>query len=198
MANLVIPAVGAFVGSFFGPLGANIGWMVGSALTAKDSRIEQPSVGDIQLTTANHGTPLPIVIGSQRVAGNIIWYGGKKKYTKEQEVGGKGGGSSVVVTSGYTVSFAVAICKGPILGISKVWNGGQLIIDSANGTLLPGTLYLGDNSQLPDPTMQAVEGAGSVPAYRGIAYMVMTDYDLGNTLNMPQFSFLVHKPQGVI
>lgn len=216
MASLIIPLAGAAVGSFFGPIGSSIGWMLGSAYVSRknapQTMAQQQSVGEILLTTANHGTSIPISIGSQRIAGNIIWYGGKQKYTKEQHITsstsgtGKGRGSftkskkatTTVVVTGYTVSFAVAICKGPILGISKVWNGNQLIIDAVNGTKLPGTLYLGDNSQLPNATMEAIEGSGNVPAYRGISYMVMTDYDLGNTPSMPQFSFLVHRPTGVI
>ena len=43
--------------------------------------------------------------------------------------------------------------------------------------------------------MEAVEGAGRVPAYRGLAYVVFEDLDLGPFGNrVPQFSFEVVRP----
>ena len=32
---------------------------------------------------------------------------------------------------------------------------------------------------MPDPKIEAVQGAGSAPAYRGLAYVVIEDLDLG-------------------
>lgn len=37
------------------------------------------------------------------------------------------------------------------------------------------TIYNGTQTQEPDPTIEAYEGVGNVPAYRGRAYMVVTD-----------------------
>src|SRR5690606_7657774 len=55
--------------------------------------------------------------------------------------------------------------------------------------------YPGDEEQLPDPKIEAVEGTGRVPAYRGIAYVVFEDLDLGRFGNrVPQFSFEVMRP----
>jgi hypothetical protein len=53
-------------------------------------------------------------------------------------------------------------------------------------------VHAGDEAQMPDPLIQAVEGADRTPAYRGLAYVVMerlyiTPY--GNRL--PQLSFEV-------
>ena len=49
--------------------------------------------------------------------------------------------------------------------------------------------------QLPDPKIEAVEGAGEVPAYRGTAYVVLEDLALGQFGNrVPQFSFEVMRP----
>lgn len=193
MANLVIPAVGALVGSYFGPTGASIGWALGSALSAKDQTIEQPKVGDLRIQTSSYGTTIPYVIGSQRLAGNIIWAGPKQEYTtKHKSSTGKGGGSSTVsVITGYKQSMLIAICKGPILGVRKVWSDGQLIIDCTSGSKpLIGQLYLGNDSQNLDPTYQSYVGSDA-PAYRGIAYISLTDFDLGQSGRVPQFSFEV-------
>lgn len=48
---------------------------------------------------------------------------------------------------------------------------------------------------MPDPKLEAIEGAGRVPAYRGTAYVVIEDLDLGRFGNrVPQFNFKVLRP----
>ena len=81
MANLVISAAGAAVGYMVGgPTGAQIGWMLGSAVTGK-SDIDQRKVADLNVQTAAYGAPIPFLFGKQRVAGNILWADEKKQYT---------------------------------------------------------------------------------------------------------------------
>ena len=192
MSNLVIPAVGALIGGYFGgPTGASIGWALGSAASAKDTVIEQPKVGDLRIQTSQYGTAIPFVIGTQRLSGNIIWAANKTEYTTETKAGKGGGGGTVTVSTGYKQSMLIAICKGPILGVRKVWADGKLIIDCTSGSKpLIGQLYLGDDSQMPDPTYASHVGADA-PAYRGVAYFSLTDFDLGITGRVPQFSFEV-------
>ena len=56
-------------------------------------------------------------------------------------------------------------------------------------------IYEGSDLQEPDPKMEAVEGVGMVPGYRGMAYVVLEDLDLGPFGNrMPQLSFEVFRP----
>jgi hypothetical protein len=91
----------------------------------------------------------------------------------------------------YSVSLAVAICEGPIARVGRIWADG-VELDRQAVTL---RLHRGEADQLPDPLMEAVEGLGEVPAYRGIAYAVFEDLDLtpfGN--RVPQFSFEVVRP----
>lgn len=197
MANLVIPAVTAGIGYFIGgPTGAQIGWMVGSSIQASRQKIEQPAVGDLRIQTAQYGIPIPFVIGKQRVAGNIIWASDKRPYKVETKTGGKGGGPTVV-TTGYKQDMAILLCKGPIVGVSRVWSNNKLIIDGRTQSKpLVGQLYLGTDSQGPDPTIEAKEGAGNVPGYRGLAYIVLTDFDLGQSGAVPNFSFEVLGRQG--
>jgi hypothetical protein len=191
VANLVISGVGALIGySIGGPTGAQLGWLAGSMLGGQQSVAPQ-QLADITLQTSAYGTPVNRIVGTQRVAGNVIWYGDKKQYTKT--TGGKGGAPQQT-SQGWTVDFAVGICVGPIKGIRRVWSNGTLIIDcSTTVKPLTGQLYLGNATQLPDPTIEATEGAGNVPAYRGLAYIVMNDFDLGISGVMPQLSFEVVK-----
>src|SRR5690606_16394844 len=52
------------------------------------------------------------------------------------------------------------------------------------------TLYYGTQDQMPDPTMVAVKGAGEVPAYTGIAYIVLKD-DETREGEVSQYEFVV-------
>lgn len=208
MANLVISAAGAAVGYLVGgPTGASIGWTIGSALSAKDPQtaMSAPSVGDLKVQTSQYGVTIPVCVGLQRVSGNIFWATDKTAHTVKTKTneGGKGGltgggGSVSMVSTTYSVNLAIGICKGPILGIRRVWADGKLIIDaSTTANPLIGTLYVGDNTQLPDATMESHLGSGNVPAYRGLAYIVLSNYDLGVTGRIPMFSFEVIKEGGL-
>jgi hypothetical protein len=195
MANLILPVAGAVAGSFFGPLGAQIGWMIGSAVQAGREQIVQPKVGDLRIQTSQYGSTIPFVIGRQRVSGNIIWADKKKEYQAKSRAG-KGGPTTV--TTGYTQSMLIALCKGPIQGVSRVWADGKLIIDARNSTKpLIGQLYLGDDTQTADPTYMSVVGAQNAPAYRGLAYISLTNFDLGVTGRVPQFSFEIVSGGGI-
>jgi len=202
MTQLIIPAAGALLGTYFGPVGSSIGWAIGSALTASDENINVDNtqqIGDLRVQTSEYGVTIPTVVGKQRVAGNVIWAEEKvaHTHTSESEEGGKFGGTSTTVTSSvitYTTSLAILLCKGQILGIDKIWADGKLIVDSTGSTKqLIGTVYNGSNTQNPDPFIEGKKGVGNVPAYRGLAYIVLKDFDLGVTGRIPNFSFRVLK-----
>jgi hypothetical protein len=189
MANLAISAAGAVVGYMVGgPTGAQLGWMAGSAYAASRNPVDQRQVANLHVQTAQWGEPIPFVFGLQRITGNIIWASEMKPYTITTRPG-KGG--QKVLTNGYKIDLAIGLCAGPIFGISKVWANEKLIIDSSvEAKPLVGELYLGDMLQEPDPTMVAALGAGNVPAYRGLAYIVLSDFDVTSYgAVVPQFSF---------
>lgn len=196
MANLVIPAASAGIGYLIGgPTGAQVGWMVGSTVQGSRQTIRQDSVGDLRIQTAQYGIPITYVLGKQRVAGNIIWASEKRKYEIKTKTG-KGGGPTVI-TTGYKQDLAILLCKGTIAGITRVWANNKMIVDGTPETrFLPGKVYRGTQSQMPDVTMEAALGVGNVPAYRGLAYIVIKDFDLGTSGAVPNFSFEVFGPVG--
>ena len=147
--------------------------------------MQAPNIGDLRVQTSQYGVAIPVCVGVQRVSGNIFWATDKTAHTvKTKSGGGKGGlvgggGEVTTVSTTYSVNLAIGICKGPILGVRRVWADGQLIIDASNDAKpLIGNLYLGNNTQMPDPTMESHLGAGNVPGYRGLAYIVLTNFDL--------------------
>jgi hypothetical protein len=273
MSNLLIPAASAGVGFLIGgPVGAEVGWLAGS-IYEQSKNVSNTQVGDLRIQTAQYGVPINYVVGQQRVAGNIIWASQKRPYTLKTSSKGQ---PATTVTC-YNQDMAILLCKGPIIGIHKVWANNNLIINgnavtfgtitggsgygppgeytvpmtggsgtgmvcrllvlsgtvnsctiivdgtgykvgdvvscsnasiggTGSGFSIPitvvktsvaglGTLYDGTQTTA-DPTMVAAMGAQNVPSYNGLAYMVLTNFNLGSSGYVPNFSFEIYGPQG--
>jgi hypothetical protein len=201
MAQLAVSVAGAAVGfAFGGPTGAQWGWMAGSVIGGLlfPMRVEGPRIADLRVQNSAYGQPIPITYGTFRLAGNVIWMGTP---VEQSSSSGKGGPSTTTYSA--RLSFAVGLCEGPIVGVRRIWANAQLIYDLSSGASASNVLssavaaegiriYLGSNTQGPDPTMEAELGAGNVPGYRGLAYVVFTDFDLSTYGNaLPALSFEV-------
>lgn len=201
MASLVLGTIGAAIGAPFGL--AAVGWAVGSALGSVLFPPDMPDqigprLSDLKVQNSAYGAFIPIIYGTFRLAGNVIWATDLIEHRHEEEVGGKGGGGQTQVTFTYTSSFAVSLCEGPIAAVRRIWADSKLIYDKSTGsetssfTASSFKLYLGDEAQLPDPTIEATMGVGNVPAYRGQAYWVFSDLELANFGNrVPNLTFEV-------
>lgn len=201
MATLLLSAAGAAIGSGFGGTvlglsGAVIGRAVGATLgRVIDQKIlgggsDAVEVGKIErfrLTGASEGAPVARVWGRVRIAGQVIWATRFKESTSETG-GGKGTGGPKTTQFSYSVSLAIALCEGEIRRVGRVWaDGNEIAVNTLNMRV-----YKGQDTQLPDPKIAAVEGAGKAPAYRGIAYVVIEDLELAAFGNrVPQFTFEV-------
>lgn len=211
-ARLGLTVGGAVIGAFFGPggfaVGAMLGGMAGHLLfpidDPKGAQQKAPGLNDLSIQVSTYGNAIPLPYGTVRIAGNVIWMsklkyvrtegadaGGDKKGEKKKDK--KGGGAGGATTSVFA-SFAIAIAQGPILGIRRVWADDQLVFDFQNpkqiGTRL--RIYKGDEAQVPDSTIEAEEGINKVPAYRGLAYIVFTDFKLDQFGGrLPNFHFEV-------
>lgn len=203
MTSLILGVVGAAVGfAVGGPVGAQVGFLAGSLIGSliDPPKIQGPRLNDLKLQTATYGKMIPFFWGTGRIAGNIIDQTDLEEHT--QKSGGKGG----PVTTNYTYSASFDIMLGAarrfnedvIIGVKRIWADGRLIWDEDDGTPIPCTVYVGSETQLPDPTFEAIHGVGNVPAYRGYAHCVFTDYfltDFGNRI--PSFEFEVFTGAGV-
>ncbi|MEM8576241.1 MAG: glycoside hydrolase/phage tail family protein [Pseudomonadota bacterium] len=202
MATIVLSAVGAAVGGSIGgtlaglssvavgrAVGATLGKVIDQRIMGAGSDVrETGKVDRFRLTNAGDGAPIPQVYGRMRVGGQVIWASDFLETTTTTG-GGKGAPSQPKTRSfSYSVNLAVALCEGEIVRVGRVWaDGDEVAPDSLNMRV-----YKGTQDQLPDPVIEAIEGAGQVPAYRGTAYVVMEALALepfGN--RVPQFSFEV-------
>ncbi len=199
MATILLSAVGASLGAGFGgtvlglsgavigrAVGATLGRVIDQRLLGAGSKaVETGRVDRMRIQTAGEGNPVPRLWGQMRVPGHCIWASPLVEVRKKQG-GGKGSAPSVTNIS-YRLSFALALCEGPILGVGRIWaDGEEVSADELNMRV-----YTGDEAQLPDPAIAAQEG-DQAPAYRGIAYVVIEDLGLEKWSNrVPQLSFEV-------
>ena len=209
MATLVLATAGSAIGAsiggtILGVSAATIGGFVGSTIgSAVDSwivsslapaqRIEGARLDSLRITSSTEGAVIPRLYGRVRIGGNIIWATDFREETSTtRQGGGKGGGPKVRTTEYlYYASFAVALCEGPITGIGRVWADGKPM----DMTGVTWRWYPGDEAQSPDPFIAAKMGATNTPAYRGTAYVVFEELDLGPYGNrLPQISFEVFRP----
>jgi hypothetical protein len=202
--QIVGGVVGAAAAFFFAPagyvmLGAQLGILAGGlADPPKGPTTVGPRLSDLTIQTSTYGAVIPRVYGTDAFAGNVFWLEGNKykEIPVKKKSGGKGGGSKTTAKTWVNyATFAVGLCQGPIAGIRRIWIKGELFYDA--GSSDPGTIaasntaaegfkvYLGTNTQSPDPRIQADVGAANCPAWRGLAYIVFYDLPLakyGNSL----------------
>ena len=190
---------GTFFAAVAGGVGGYLGGFVDRSIFGGKARINQEGarLNDLMVQASSYGKAIPLVYGNARIAGNIIWSRPIQEHvttTTQSSGGGKGGGGGSVETTTtsytYTASLAVAICEGPISEVVRVWaDAKQLDLTQGNYTL-----YLGDETQLPDTYISSFFSAGQTPAYRGRAYVVIKDFPLGDFGNrIPNFTFEVRR-----
>jgi hypothetical protein len=192
MAQLALAGAGAVLGSAVGMpyLGFALGSMLGGVLFPQDGPPDQiqegPRLHDLKVQSSAHGAMLPLVYGTVRIAGNVIWAADLEEQVVTETnsaSGGKGGGGSVTSTTRsylYFASFAVGLCVGTIQSVDRVWANGKLVHDNTS-SLLDMAVYLGNETQAPDDRIESALGVGFVPAYRGMAYAVI------NRLNLSEY-----------
>ncbi|WP_454737586.1 phage tail protein [Cupriavidus necator] len=204
VGQLALGIVGAVIGglaSYGNPMAIQAGFMIGAAIGGLvfPPKTPAPRINDLRLQDSAYGKFIPRVYGLFRVGGNLMWAGQPSQHTS----GGKGAGGKGPQQTTVTMSFAIGLCEGPIKGVRRIWANGKLIYDISNPSnfeAISGSnqmvsnfkVYDGDETQLPDPTMEAALGVGNVPAHRGLAYVVFNELDLSPWGSyLPSFSFEV-------
>lgn len=207
MATILLSAAGAAIGGSVGgtvmglsmaAVGRFAGGVIGRSIDQRllgqgSDVVESGRTSRLRLTGSGEGDAIAQIYGRMRVAGQVIW---ATEFREDVNVSGGGGGKGApkrptVRQFSYSVSIALAICEGEISHIGRVWADGNEI--ARDGLMM--RVYTGTRDQLPDPKIEAVEGVGMVPAYRGTAYVVIEDLELGPYGNrVPQFTFEVMRP----
>ncbi|WP_265017721.1 glycoside hydrolase/phage tail family protein [Wolbachia endosymbiont (group A) of Andrena dorsata] len=196
MSTIILSSIFGQAGSIFGPIGRIIGSELGALLGAQldgamfgldaEQKVTHGArLKNLQVQTSTYGRTIPIIYGTARIAGNIIW----SQPIKEEAITTKSKiGRGMNVTYNYYATLAIAICKGKVEKLNRIWaDTTSLSFDEIDYTF-----YSGREDQNPDPFMSSIEGEGNVPAYRGISYIVIKNFPLADYNNhVPVFTFEV-------
>jgi len=202
MATLLFQAAGAALGGVFGPVGAIVGRAVGAlagsivdrSLIGGTRAISGARLTDGRVPGAEEGTAISRVYGTARVGGTLIWATRFEEEVTVERQGGKGRGPRVE-TYRYYANVAVGLCEGPIAAVRRVWADGR----EMDLTAVEMRIYGGTRTQAPDPLIEARQGAGNAPAYRGLAYVVFEHLPLDGYGNrIPVLQFEVVRPVGTL
>lgn len=184
VGRLALAVVGYAVG---GPLGGMVGSVLGGLLFPQEIPDQHgPKLSDTSITNSSYGIGIPKVWGTYKVSGNVIWAGPVTEHKESTEIG-KGGGPEYHEYT-YTQSFALALCEGPIKRVTKILFDNKLVYDATGDTVNAGVhfrFYKGDEDQLPDSLIEQHQGAGNVPAFRGLAYLVFDELDITSYGRVP-------------
>lgn len=200
-----LPFIGAAIGSFT-PIGAQGGWMIGSAL-AFAAQPGQKSYGarlsDLKVTGMAFGQPIPWIQGTHRTAGQLIYSSDRREIATTTSQG-KGGAKSRSTTFTYEIDCLILLSSNELDGLLRVWNNGKLVYsvdaDTSDASLVASsetelwrriTFYGGAPDQMPDPTYEAAVGAGNAPAYRDMCTVFIEGLQLGQSGQMLNLTFEV-------
>lgn len=202
MANteqILSAGIGAAIGfAVAGPAGVfaglQYGLLAGAALFPADlPSMQGPRMEDFEKVEADPGAPIARVFGTAPVTGFRMYLGQAREISNTEDVGGKGAPSQEVTTFTYLQTLAIGLCQGEIIGVNRIWENGTLKYDTRpqqtgesqtdyDARMVASTeyqntftVYLGTETQDPDPTLEAELGVGNVPAFRGLAYIVFPE-----------------------
>jgi hypothetical protein len=186
MATIAIPALG-MLGAALTPWAPGVGWAVGTVVGGMLFPQREPSgkLEDLHVTGSGYGAMIPMVWGRARLGGNIVWATDLEDHIE---------GSKNHRYHAYYANLAVLICRGPVVGVRRIWGEDLILYDSGQN---PPTrhnirIYRGTEDQPADPLIQSVEGAANTPAYRGLCYVVIEELPLKDWGNrIPSMNFEV-------
>lgn len=141
---------------------------------------------------ADYGSDIARIRGLMPVTATMIW--SVDEYRETKRTRGKIGGKSVQYI--YSGDFAYAFLGGPFVGFNQLKLNGTKYVnfyetssdklrDSVDFLTDHCSTYTGSETQLPSSTMQAADTAARTPAYRGLAYTLLSGIELTDFGNRP-------------
>lgn len=164
-------------------------------------KIEGPRLEDLKVTVADHGTPIAYFWGTRRLDVPIVFAEEINEVKRRRKT--KGGKYNDYT---YYGTWFCLIASHEIEAVKRIWFDKHLVYDATGaGPLTPFStdetldvsnhirIMLGGADQEPDPrmetTLDALHGAGSTSAYRGMSGVMFIDVPLEKNGNrIPQVS----------
>lgn len=152
-----------------------------------------PKYNALRVQTSTRGMVIPVVFGTNRVQGNLIWYGdfryeGSVKTARWVDYGKGGGGRSYTLQYGnhyYSLAFAIGLCEGPI-ELGKIWSD-KMKYGQAPEEF---TLFAGNIPQARWPYLETYHPLESLN-YPGLGYIGGSNVWLVDSDSLPSYNFEV-------
>ena len=166
-----------------GPQSPQSGSPRSRAQAAKDTTVHY-----VRINSATYGTVLPLLYGTRVLSATILWYNDPSVSNFVSPTGSP--------ISRNVIAIELGICEGPITAYRNTWQTGGSSGNGANvrydPTSMPrlwdGGMYLGTYSDTVWSYLTANHPSDAL-AYRGIAHVATNDLALGNTTQLPQYTF---------
>lgn len=144
-----------------------------------------PRYSGLNVQTSTQGGVIPIHYGQNRVAHNIIWYGGFRSVAHHQKSSGKGGGGGKGATSyTYYCDVIMALCEGVVHQVINVYkSSNKYTLADYDMALFNGTVGQAGWSYLQS------NYPGQYLTYSGTAYIAVAQLNLGSSPDLPDFSY---------
>jgi hypothetical protein len=170
--------------------------------TPKETAVERAPLSSNIL-----GTPWPDLYGEITLTGTLLAWTGHRVVEQTTSVG-KGGGQDVKSGELHYRTFALGLCLGPIDAVRAIWLDAGLLwkgnatVASANGDGYVEIstergyvrIYFGTAAQNQDAAMAAI--ISGFPSFRGFAYAVFVDWQIGTSDNLPPLEFVIARAPG--
>ncbi|MFD2234834.1 phage tail protein [Phaeospirillum tilakii] len=151
----------------------------------------------LNVQSSSAGKVVAVVLGTKRVAGNLVWYGDFQAIAHTSSSGGGGGGGKGgggggggTTTTSYTykTSTMVGLCVGPIQGIGTVWvsDDKKALADLGSSV----NVATGAHGQPVWPWLASAHPDQAL-AYSGLAYVGIAAADLGTSSSLPAWNWEV-------
>ena len=194
---------------FMSSFGFIAGSYLGNMLFPMKHKVGSPKLHNYPLQQVSKGIPVPIICGTEKVAGNIIYKGPITSYTIKHSSGGgkgggKGGGEVEFEETRYRCSFLIGVCEG-VSTVKRMWegkdeinNGTDINIEAilaaflqekkglGSGDLQNITIFDGENND----GLEALIGK-DFSRHKNTCCVFFQHYELGNSPTIPNFSFEV-------
>ncbi len=153
------------------------------------SAAQKPDYTALEIQTSVSTLPIPIVYGQNKIAANVLWYGG---FRAVPGAGGKGsgakgglfGGGSAASSYTYVADLILGLCEGPISGVGWVYKNQSIFTLASLGL----GNYNGTTPQATWPYLAAIY-PGNALSYQGTAYVWGAGYNLGDTAAIGNHNF---------
>jgi len=172
----------------------------GGGQTTQPEAATTPHETALQVQSSSAGKVVSVILGTKRVAGNLIWYSDFQAVAHTTTTssggggggkGGGGGGSSDTTSTSYTytASTMVGLGVGPIQGIGKVWAQDSEVALSGIGALVH--VATGSVGQMFWPWLVSAHPGPETLAYSGLAYVGVAAANLGTSSGLPAWNWEV-------